>query len=109
MIAETAYPWTLDWDDWTNNIIGLESQLLPGYPASVAGQTAFMQAVRQVLEDVPNGLGRGFFYWEGTWIATSEHDQDGSPWENRRCSISSTSRWTASMRLRRGIISYLRR
>lgn len=37
VIAETAYPWTLEWDDWTNNIIGEKSQLLPGYPASVTG------------------------------------------------------------------------
>ena len=36
-----------------------------------------------MLEDVPGGLGRGFFYWEGTWIATSAHDHDGSPWENQ--------------------------
>jgi arabinogalactan endo-1,4-beta-galactosidase len=83
VLAETAYPWTLGWADDTNNIIGLESQLLPGYPATVAGQTAFLQAVRQALEDVPGGLGRGFFYWEGTWIATSDHDHDGSPWENQ--------------------------
>ncbi len=83
IIAETAYPWTLEWADWTNNIIGEESQLLPGYPASVAGQTAFLQAVRQALNTVPNGLGRGFFYWEGTWIAIHDHDKDGSPWENQ--------------------------
>lgn len=83
VLAETAYPWTLGFDDWTDNIIGLGSQLLPGYPASVAGQTAFLQAVRQVLEGVPGGLGRGFFYWEGTWIATAERDRDGSPWENQ--------------------------
>ncbi|WP_366837396.1 glycosyl hydrolase 53 family protein [Lutibacter sp.] len=24
VIAETAYPFTLDWNDWTNNIVGLE-------------------------------------------------------------------------------------
>ncbi len=83
VLAETAYPWTLGWADWTDNIIGLESQLLTGYPATVAGQTAFLQAVRQVLEDVPGGLGRGFFYWEGTWIAVGERDRDGSPWENQ--------------------------
>lgn len=73
----------MEWDDWTNNIIGKESQLLPGYPASVAGQTTFLQAVRQVLNTIPNGLGRGFFYWEGSGIATSERDKDGSPWENQ--------------------------
>ena len=82
VLAETGYPWTLDWADYTNNIIGLESQLLPGYPASVGGQTAFIQDVRQVLEQVPNELGRGYFYWEGTWIAVNDHDRDGSPWEN---------------------------
>jgi arabinogalactan endo-1,4-beta-galactosidase len=82
VLAETAYPWTLDWYDYTNNIIGLEEHLLDGYPATVAGQTAFLQAVRQVLEEVPNGLGRGFFYWEGTWIAVKDNDKDGSPWEN---------------------------
>ena len=82
VIAETAYPWTLDWADYTNNIFGLPEQLLPGFPATVEGQTDFVQAVRQVLEEVPNGLGRGFFYWEGTWIAVKDNDHDGSPWEN---------------------------
>jgi len=25
-VAETAYPFTLDWNDWTNNIVGLFNQ-----------------------------------------------------------------------------------
>src|SRR5690606_33079356 len=34
VIVETAYPWTLGWHDDTHNLVGLESQLHPGYPAS---------------------------------------------------------------------------
>jgi hypothetical protein len=26
MVTETAYPFTLDWNDWTNNIVGLFNQ-----------------------------------------------------------------------------------
>ena len=81
VIAETSYPFTLDWYDWTNNIIGLESQLLGGYPASVEGQTAFLQAVVDVAKG--NSLGRGVFYWGGEWIATAPKDTDGSTWENQ--------------------------
>jgi hypothetical protein len=25
-VAETAYPLTLDWNDWTNNLVGLSNQ-----------------------------------------------------------------------------------
>jgi hypothetical protein len=25
-VAETAYPFTLDWNDWTNNLLGLSYQ-----------------------------------------------------------------------------------
>lgn len=81
VIAETSYPFTLDWYDWTNNIIGLQSQLLPGYDASVSGQTDFLQAVVNVAKG--NSLGRGVFYWGGEWIATAPKDTDGSTWENQ--------------------------
>jgi hypothetical protein len=26
MVPETAYPFTLDWNDWTNNLVGLSYQ-----------------------------------------------------------------------------------
>jgi len=25
-VAETAYPFTVDWNDWTNNLVGLSNQ-----------------------------------------------------------------------------------
>ena len=43
LIAETAYPFTLEWNDNTHNILGLETQLLEGYEASDEGQSSFLQ------------------------------------------------------------------
>jgi arabinogalactan endo-1,4-beta-galactosidase len=42
IIAETAYPFTLNWNDWTNNIIGLPSQILPAFQATETGQRDFL-------------------------------------------------------------------
>jgi arabinogalactan endo-1,4-beta-galactosidase len=42
-IAETAYPFKLEWNDWINNIVSLDKQfILPGYPASIEGQRQFI-------------------------------------------------------------------
>lgn len=83
IIAETAYPFTLGWNDWTNNIIGLESQLAPGFPATEAGQAAWLQAVVAMTQAIPKNKGAGVFYWGGEWIATSPQDPNGSTWENQ--------------------------
>lgn len=83
VVTETSYPFTLGWNDWTNNVLGLEEQLLSGYPATVAGQTAFLQAVVNAVQAVPDRQGKGVFYWGGEWIATSSEDPDGSTWENQ--------------------------
>ncbi|NTW25889.1 MAG: cellulase family glycosylhydrolase, partial [Lentimicrobium sp.] len=32
-VAETSYPFSFGWNDWTTNVIGDESQILDGYPA----------------------------------------------------------------------------
>ena len=79
VLAETAYPWTLAWADNTPNLVGSTDQLLAGYPASVAGQRAFLMAVQNVVRQIPNGLGRGFFYWAPEAISTPGF---GSVWEN---------------------------
>lgn len=83
LIAETAYPFTLSWNDWTNNIIGLDSQLiLPDYPATPRGQSDFLHAVRQIAASTRRGI--GFCYWGAEWIAwRGPEAMDGSPWENQ--------------------------
>ncbi|MFZ4573154.1 MAG: glycoside hydrolase family 53 protein [Phycisphaerales bacterium] len=57
MVAETAYPWTLGWADSTNNLVGLASQLLNGYPASPAGQAKFLGDVAAIVRGTTGGLG----------------------------------------------------
>ncbi|MDP4116738.1 MAG: glycosyl hydrolase 53 family protein [Bacteroidota bacterium] len=79
LLAETAYPWTLQWNDNTNNVVGQASQLLPGYPATVEGQTSFLNVMKSIIRNVPLQKGLGFFYWEPDWISTAAF---GSGWEN---------------------------
>ena len=68
MIAEIQYAWTLGYGDSTNNFVWQESQLEPGYPASPAGQLSFVNDVLSLLDQVPDGLGQGLFYWEPEWV-----------------------------------------
>jgi arabinogalactan endo-1,4-beta-galactosidase len=79
IIAETGYPWTLEWNDNTNNIVGLQSQLLTGYPASIKGQKDFITALLSIVRNTHLNLGKGIFYWEPLDISTPLF---GSGWEN---------------------------
>lgn len=82
LLAETAYPFTLSWDDWTTNIIGDTSQILPGFTASPQGQHDFLAQIRDILADVPQSA--GFCYWGGEWISfRGKKATDGSSWENQ--------------------------
>ena len=78
LIVETAYPFTLSWNDNSNNILGLETQLLDGYEASEEGQLSFLYDLISLVDD--NDFGYGICYWAPDWISTS---QFGSPWENQ--------------------------
>jgi arabinogalactan endo-1,4-beta-galactosidase len=70
-VVETSYPWTLQWYDWKDNIVGSEKQLHKGYPATRAGQAAFLHDVKMVVAGLPNNRGLGVMYWAGTWVTTS--------------------------------------
>ena len=78
LVVETAYPFTLSWNDNTNNILGLETQLLDDYEASEEGQFSFLYDLISLVHD--NDFGYGICYWAPDWISTS---QFGSPWENQ--------------------------
>ena len=78
MILETAYPFTLLWNDDTDNILGLETQLLNGYEASEEGQFLFINDLITIVDN--NDYGIGVCYWSPEWISTN---QFGSPWENQ--------------------------
>jgi len=83
LIAETSYPFTLGWNDWTNNNVGTDEQLiLPEYPATPEGQRKFMEQIKTLTKDVENGT--GFCYWGAELIAwKGPHAADGSSWENQ--------------------------
>jgi arabinogalactan endo-1,4-beta-galactosidase len=49
------------------------------YPMTKEGQAAFMQDLMTVIREVPNGLGRGFYYWEPAWIPVP-----GSGWSTEK-------------------------
>jgi len=83
LIAETAYPFTLEWNDWTSNIIGIEEQLiLPEYPATNDGQQKFMRQIKSLSSDIDKGI--GFSYWGAELISwKGDRSLDASPWENQ--------------------------
>ena len=78
LIVETAYPFTLQWNDNTNNILGLETQLLESYEASEEGQSSFLHDLITLVDN--NDYGLGVCYWAPDWIST---ETLGSPWENQ--------------------------
>ncbi|MFF1280382.1 glycosyl hydrolase 53 family protein [Streptomyces sp. NPDC058299] len=88
-VAETAYPFRLDSDDPLTNQIDTTGELVPGYPATAAGQARWMNDVASIVEAVPNGRGLGVFYWEATWTAVPGNGWDpadatsGNGWENQ--------------------------
>ncbi|MFP5439332.1 MAG: arabinogalactan endo-beta-1,4-galactanase [Bacteroidia bacterium] len=82
LVAETAYPFTLQWNDWTNNVVGQNDQIITTYPATPAGQLNFLKAIRKAVED--SGTGIGFAYWGAeltAWKGTEA--TNGSTWENQ--------------------------
>jgi len=83
MIVETNYAFTLGWNDWTNNAIGLDNQLLPAYPATPEGQKAFFEKMVQMMEAIPNSLGKGVIWWAPDMVAfDGPESTNGSAFEN---------------------------
>lgn len=82
IIAETSYPFTLGWNDWTNNVVGLDEHLIPGFPATPEGQKDFMLAIKDMVSI--NQFAIGFAYWGAEWIAfRGPQATNGSSWENQ--------------------------
>lgn len=79
-VVETAYAWTLDWNDHANNILGQDG-LEPGYPANPEGQRRYLT---DLMGTVLAAGGLGIIYWEPAWISTHCRTRwgKGSHWEN---------------------------
>lgn len=82
LVAETAYPFTLNWNDYTNNIIGQSDQIIPAYAATNDGQKQFLSALKTMIKQSSNGI--GFCYWGAEWVAfRGPTATNGSTWENQ--------------------------
>lgn len=81
-IAETSYPFTLNWNDWTHNVIGLSSQLHPNFEASPTGQKNYLQAIKTITTNATNSI--GFCYWGAEWVSyKGSSATNGSSYENQ--------------------------
>lgn len=82
VIAETSYPFTLGWNDWTNNVVGNDEHLIwPDFPATQQGQRDFLLQLKELIE---NAHGFGFCLWAPDWVAwDGPESQIGSSWENQ--------------------------
>lgn len=97
LIVETAYGFTLDDGDGLGNSFYTAEEATGGYPATPAGQVAYMRDLKEIVQDVPNGRGRGIFWWEPTWLPVTGanwgteagklyNDDTGllsNPWDNQ--------------------------
>ena len=68
VVVETAYGWTLDNGQATSHVLDAKRAEKAGYPTTVAGQAQVIKDVIATVAAVPDGLGRGVFYWEPDWI-----------------------------------------
>ncbi|WP_145322324.1 glycosyl hydrolase 53 family protein [Paenibacillus xylanexedens] len=87
IIAETSYPFSYKNGDAHGNIIGSDEALHVGgatFPATVEGQYDAIAGIMDMIADVPENRGAGFFYWEPAWIAADVGwiASEGDAWEN---------------------------
>ncbi len=85
VIAETAYPFTLNWNDLTHNAVGLNSQLIePEFPASPIGQFEYLKRLKSIVREIPQNRGYGICYWGAELLAwKGPFSTEGSSWENQ--------------------------
>lgn len=82
VLVETSYPYTLDYQDKTHNIIGSKDQILPEFSATPAGQAAYFEKLSEMVSSYESGI--GVCYWGGEWITVeNSSEQIGSPCENQ--------------------------
>jgi arabinogalactan endo-1,4-beta-galactosidase len=85
LVVETSYPWIIPNGDTTEYFAGRAEQLPEAdrFPPSPAGQAAYFEALRAMLQQVPDQHGLGFLAWEPAWLpGTGWNDGDTNPYGN---------------------------
>lgn len=89
VLVEFAYPFTLENDDFLENIVRDPAMLTAGFPASPQGQRVMTRKIMNIVGEIPDGHGLGVFYWDATWTAVDGNGWDptdpasGNGWENQ--------------------------
>ena len=68
-VVETAWGFSDDWNDWSNNQYSSSTYgEAGGYETSPQGQASVLADIIDVLSKVPNHKGTGIYYWEPAWL-----------------------------------------
>ena len=67
-VVETAYAWTTEDGDGEGNVFISGDEYIAGYEATADGQFAFINYLEDIILNVPENHGIGFFYWEPEWV-----------------------------------------
>ena len=67
-VVETAYAWTTEDGDGEGNVFISGDEDIAGYEATADGQFAFINDLEDIILNVPENHGIGFFYWEPEWV-----------------------------------------
>jgi arabinogalactan endo-1,4-beta-galactosidase len=86
LMVEVAYPFTLQWNDNSNNFIGNINQTITEFSPTPQGQKAYLEWLHSTIKNIPNNLGLGYCYWAPDWVAFEGNENTstgGSAWENQ--------------------------
>ncbi len=84
IVVEVAYPWIVpDEIPEVDDAPDFREHLVPGYPATVEGQKAYLEKLIETVKQTPDNLGKGIYYWEPCWIPSKQewsvgHDNNWS-------------------------------
>ena len=68
IIVETSYSFTTEPYKDEYHIVTDELASITGYEPSKEGQSKFINDLLDVIKNVNNNRGKGFFYWEPSWV-----------------------------------------
>ena len=80
-IVETAYPWTLGWNDNLSNLYGMKNQLIENFDATPEGQKSYFNELCNIVKNSVKNNSSGVFWWEPAWIS-NEKENNSSTIEN---------------------------
>ncbi|WP_018931693.1 glycoside hydrolase family 53 protein [Gracilibacillus lacisalsi] len=73
IVVEVAYPWIVpDEIPEVDEAPDFREHLVPGYPATVKGQRAYLEKLMETVKQIPDNLGKGIYYWEPCWIPSKQ-------------------------------------